>query len=51
VDSKMLDGSRDLSGDLYRFLVWKINGSKVCEHIDPWAVERTKCVDVKLRRI
>jgi hypothetical protein len=28
-------------------LVWKINGSKVCEHVDPWAVERTKCVDVK----
>lgn len=50
VDSKMLDGSRDLSGDLYRFLVWKINGSKVCEHVDPWAVERTKCVDVKFEK-
>ncbi|WP_312304787.1 hypothetical protein [Chryseobacterium sp.] len=50
VDSKMLDGSRDLSGDSYRFLVWKINGSKMCEHIDPWAVERTKCVDLKFEK-
>lgn len=50
VESKMLDGSRDLSGGSYRFLVWKINGSKVCEYIDPWAVERTKCVDVKFEK-
>lgn len=50
VKSKMLDGSRDLSTGSYGFLVWKFNGNKMCEHIDPWAVERTKCIDLKFEK-
>lgn len=46
--SKMLDGSADLSKESHNFLVWKINGNKFCENIDPWFVDRNKCVSFKL---
>lgn len=47
VKSSMLDGSRDLSREANQFLVWKFNGNKMCEYIDPWAIERKKCTDFK----
>jgi hypothetical protein len=50
VKSSMLDGSRDLSSESYRFLVWKIKGNNICECIDPWAIERTKCKDFKFEK-
>lgn len=50
VKSVMLDGSRDLSREEYRFLVWKIKGNNICESIDPWAIERTKCRDFKFEK-
>ncbi|RLJ23028.1 hypothetical protein CLU97_4606 [Chryseobacterium sp. 7] len=50
VKSVMLDGSRDLSSESYRFLVWKIKGDNICECIDPWAIERTKCKDFKFEK-
>jgi hypothetical protein len=48
VKSKMFDGSTDLSRESYQFLVWKINGNKMCENIDPWFIERNKCINFKL---
>ncbi|UKB84526.1 hypothetical protein LF887_02420 [Chryseobacterium sp. MEBOG06] len=50
MNSIMLDGSRDLSSESYRFLVWKIKGNNICESIDPWATERTKCKDFKFEK-
>ncbi|MDR3026528.1 hypothetical protein [Chryseobacterium sp.] len=50
VKSVMLDGSRDLSSESHRFLVWKIKGNNICECIDPWAIERTKCKDFKFEK-
>ncbi|KAB1229029.1 DNA ligase-like domain-containing protein [Chryseobacterium viscerum] len=50
VKSIMQDGSRDLSLESYRFLVWKIKGNNICESIDPWAIERTKCKDFKFEK-
>lgn len=47
VKSKMVDGSRDLSPESHRFLVWKINGDKICEYIDPWFVDRKECINFK----
>lgn len=50
VQSNMLDGSRDLSRESNQFLVWKIKGNTICEQIDPWAIERTKCNDFKIEK-
>ncbi|WP_123966766.1 tetratricopeptide repeat protein [Chryseobacterium phosphatilyticum] len=43
----MLDGSRDLSPTSSRFLVWKINGNKICEYSNPWAIETKECTNFK----
>lgn len=46
--SKMMDGSRDLSQESYRPLVWKFNGNKLCENIDPWFLAANKCNNIKV---
>ncbi|KFF11582.1 hypothetical protein IW15_15345 [Chryseobacterium soli] len=46
--NKMVDGSTDLSKESPRFLVWKINGNNFCKNIDPWFVDRNKCINFKL---
>lgn len=48
VQSKMMDGSRDLSPESFRSLVWKFNGNKLCENIHPWALAANKCGNVKI---
>ncbi|UCA59061.1 hypothetical protein KB553_18790 [Chryseobacterium rhizoplanae] len=50
VRSSMLDGSRDLSRESNQFLVWKFSGNKICEYIDPWAIQRKKCTDLKFEK-
>lgn len=48
VKFSMLDGSRDLSQMPSQVLVWKIKGNNLCENIDPWFVNRNKCINFKL---
>lgn len=48
VKSAMLDGSRDLSHNSEKFLVWKLSDNKLCEYIDPIFEERKTCFDIKI---
>ncbi|WP_131707547.1 hypothetical protein [Chryseobacterium angstadtii] len=46
--SCMLDGSRDLSQNSERFLIWKLSDNKLCEYSNPIFEDQKVCYDIKI---